>query len=175
MKCAYRTITVAMLAGLTLAAAYGCEPAPPQSAVDAESGARTVRALATADPSAVTVYKTATCPCCKDWVEHMRASGFTVDARDVSAAELAQIRTREGVAGDLASCHTSTVEGYVLEGHVPADLVRKLLQEDPSIRGLAVPGMPPGVPGMPEPGPDRPPYQVVAINSDGATEVYATR
>lgn len=170
-----RKIALAMLVDLTVAAASGCETAPPESAVDADSAARTIRALASADPSAVTVYKTATCPCCKDWVEHMRASGFTVDARDVSAAELAQIRTREGVAGELASCHTSTVAGYVLEGHVPADVVRKLLEEHPDLRGLAVPGMPPGVPGMPDPGPNRPPYQVVAIDSDGATEVYETR
>ena len=175
MKVVDRGTVTAGLAALMILAAPGCDRSEPGAPVSADSAERTLRALASANPSLVTVYKTSTCPCCTEWVEHLRASGFEVDARDVSSGELGRIRAREGVAGELASCHTSTVGGYVLEGHVPADVVRRLLEEHPQLRGLAVPGMPPGVPGMPDPGPNRPPYQVVAIETDGSTGVYATR
>lgn len=175
MKCRDRRMFALGLAVLTAGFASACERSQPEIGVAADSATRMVRALTSATPSLVTVYKTSTCPCCTEWVEHLRANGFEVEARDVSSTELAQIRSREGVAGKLASCHTSTVAGYVLEGHVPADVVRRLLDEHPQLRGLAVPGMPPGVPGMPDPGPDRPPYEVVAIQPDGGTAVYATR
>lgn len=121
----------------------------------------------------VTLYKNPTCACCADWAEHMRENGFRVDVQE--GVSLAAIKKEHDVPFSLASCHTAVVEGYALEGHVPADLVAKLLTERPAVAGLAVPGMPAGVPGMPDAGPNRAPYDVVAFEEDGSTRVYATR
>ena len=119
----------------------------------------------------VTVYKSATCGCCSAWVKHLEANGFTV--RSVDVDNLQEMKVASGVPGSLASCHTALVEGYVVEGHVPADLVKKMLQERPPISGLAVPGMPSGSPGMEGPRKDR--YNVMAFEKGGAVHVYATR
>lgn len=121
----------------------------------------------------VTMYKNPTCQCCGEWAEHLRASGFKVDIRQ--GEDLTLVRARHGVSNTLASCHTALVNGYVLEGHVPADVIHQLLKERPAVAGLAVPGMPPGVPGMPDVGSNRAKYQVVAFEKGGATRVYAER
>ena len=136
-------------------------------------GAGGAAAIAAANAPMVTVYKNPTCRCCADWADHLRESGFRVTIRE--SADLTRIRAEQGVSTELASCHTAVVDGYVIEGHVPADVIRKLLDERPSVLGLAVPGMPPGVPGMPDAGPDRDPYQVIAFGRDGSELVYATR
>ena len=94
----------------------------------------------------LTVSKDPTCGCCGGWVEHMREAGFTVEV--VETATLNQVKARLGVPAMLASCHTGEIAGYVLEGHVPAAEVKRLLTEKPSAKGLAVPGMPVGSPGM---------------------------
>lgn len=94
----------------------------------------------------VTVWKSPSCGCCADWVQHMRSAGFAVTAHDVD--DLDRIKARNGIAPEVGSCHTAEVEGYVLEGHVPADSVKRLLAERPRAKGLAVPGMPQGSPGM---------------------------
>ena len=94
----------------------------------------------------VTVYKSATCGCCSKWVEHMKANGFTVTALDVDDIEV-PMKTY-GVPSTLGSCHTALVGGYVVEGHVPADVVTRMLREKPAIVGIAAPGMPVGSPGM---------------------------
>lgn len=120
---------------------------------------------------AMVVYKDPSCGCCKLWVDHVRAAGFTVSVRDSS--DVASVKTRYGVPGRLASCHTAIVGGYVVEGHVPADLVQKLLREKPKVAGLAVPGMPSGSPGM-EGGPKEA-YRVLTFDAQGKTTVYATR
>jgi hypothetical protein len=120
----------------------------------------------------ITVYKSATCGCCSMWVEHLREAGFTVVAEDVT--NLAQIKAEHGVTSELATCHTAIVDGYVVEGHVPADVIGRLLEERPSVAGIAVPGMPIGSPGM-EMGDRRDPYNVLAFDDDGNTEVYAQR
>ena len=134
-----------------------------------------IGAAAVVPPNApmVTVYKNPSCQCCADWADHLREHGFRVTIRE--SADLTRIRAERGVSAELASCHTAAVDGYVIEGHVPADVIRKLLDERPSVVGLAVPGMPPGVPGMPDAGPDRDPYQVIAFGRDGSELVYATR
>jgi hypothetical protein len=119
----------------------------------------------------VTVYKSPTCGCCSKWVDHMRAAGFTVDAKDVP--DVSPMKAELGVPGSLTSCHTAIVDGYVIEGHVPADLVQKLLKERPKIAGLAVPGMVTGSPGM-EGGAGQP-YDVIAFDLKGHTSVYARR
>ena len=120
-------------------------------------------AAAIAQETAVTVHKDPNCGCCTGWVQHLRESGFTVRVEETS--DLDAVRTRMGVPPDLAACHTAEVAGYVVEGHVPAAAVRRLLAERPNARGLAVPGMPVGSPGM-EGG--RPaPYTAVLFGTDG--------
>ena len=94
----------------------------------------------------VQVFKTATCGCCSKWIEHLENAGFRVEARNVT--HLASIKSDNGVPKDLQSCHTALVEGYVIEGHVPATDIRRLLSERPHVKGLAVSGMPIGSPGM---------------------------
>ena len=103
---------------------------------------------------------------------HLRDSGFPVETDDV--ADLGPIKRRYGVPANFAGCHTAIVEGYVVEGHVPADLIERLLRERPRVAGLAVPGMPAGSPGMEGPGPaDR--YEVLAFEKNGRSTVYARR
>jgi hypothetical protein len=122
-------------------------------------------------PRTVIVYKDPDCGCCTLWNDHMRAAGFTLQIKDTR--ELAMVKASVGVPAPLQSCHTGVVGGYFVEGHVPADLVVRLLAERPAIAGLAVPGMPIGSPGMEGTPPAR--YDILAVGRDGATRVYATR
>lgn len=117
----------------------------------------------------VEVFKSPTCGCCTQWVDHLRANGYTVNANDVP--DPSAYRARYGVPNDLGSCHTAVVGGYAIEGHVPAREIRRLLAERPKARGLAVPGMPAGSPGME--GPRADPYQVLLVQQDGGRLVYA--
>lgn len=121
----------------------------------------------------VTVYKSPTCGCCTEWVAHLRRHGFRVKVEDVTS--LQPIKTRHGVPEALQSCHTALVGGYVVEGHVPADLVERLLREPPKVAGIAVPGMPVGSPRMEVPGARAERYQVLTFDRSGQTEVFATR
>ncbi len=118
----------------------------------------------------VVVYKTPTCGCCSKWIAHLRAAGFTVRATDLE--DLSAIRRDWKVPRNLASCHTAKVGGYVIEGHVPAADIRRLLAQRPRIDGLAVPGMPLGSPGM-EQGGVVEPYDVLGFNAAGETQVFA--
>ena len=123
----------------------------------------------------VTVYKSSTCGCCKEWVERMRTAGFTVQTVDVdNPGALQTIKRDHGITPQVASCHTATVGGYVIEGHVPPEDVKKLLHDHPAgVTGLAVPGMPSGSPGMESGGPaDH--YDVLALRAAGTT-VYDHR
>jgi hypothetical protein len=118
----------------------------------------------------VTMYKDPNCGCCGKWAAHMRASGFAVT--EVASREMGEIKRAAGVPPALGSCHTAKVGGYVVEGHVPAADVRRLLAERPPIVGIAAPGMPQGSPGMEGPYPaDR--YEVVSIERDGGSAVFA--
>ena len=119
----------------------------------------------------VEVFKTPTCGCCAKWVEHMRANGFTVRTTDLN--DLAEIKKSRGVPDNTQSCHTAVVNGYVVEGHVPAEDVHRMLKEKPAIAGLAVPGMPVGSPGMEYPGTRAQPYAVYSFDKKGATQVFA--
>jgi hypothetical protein len=119
----------------------------------------------------LTVYKSPACGCCTKWVEHLRAAGYTVVARNVE--NLDPVKLRYGVPNGLESCHTAVAAGYVFEGHIPAEVIRKFLAERPAVAGLAVPGMPAGSPGME--GPRAEPYDVLAFDKDGTTSVYAKR
>lgn len=104
---------------------------------------------------------------------HLRSSGFPVKTED--HADLAPIKKKHGVPATLQSCHTALVEGYVVEGHVPADLIDRLLRERPAVVGLAVPGMPAGSPGMETPGRKPEPYRVLTFDKNGRSTVFATR
>ena len=125
--------------------------------------------LAAAPRTQVTVWKTPNCGCCKDWVTHLQASGFEVVTHDVK--ETATKREALGLPAKYGSCHTATVNGYVLEGHVPAKDVQRLLREKPVATGLAVPGMPVGSPGM-EMGGATDAYDVMLVLKDGNARVY---
>lgn len=118
----------------------------------------------------VTVYKDPSCECCRKWVEHMQASGFTVTAHDDS--DMDALKDHYGVPSGVRSCHTALIGSYVVEGHVPASDVDRLLKEQPKVAGLALPGMVMGSPGM-EGGMSKP-YTVVAFQKSGATTPFAS-
>lgn len=119
----------------------------------------------------ITVYKTPNCGCCRNWVEHLRKHGYRVEV--VDQEDVTPVKRQRGVPRGLASCHTAVVEGYTLEGHVPADVVDRLLKERPKVAGLAVPGMPMGSPGMEGGVPE--PYEVYTFDRSGPRSVYAAR
>jgi len=121
-------------------------------------------------PGEVTAYRSPTCGCCGKWIDRMRETGFTVTERRMD--DVTPIKREHSVPEDLYSCHTAVGSGYVFEGHVPPDLVARVLRERPAIRGLAVPGMPASAPGM-ETGPGR--YDVISFTRTGKTSVYAVR
>ena len=120
------------------------------------------------------VFKTSTCGCCSKWVDHMKAAQFDVRFVDMPQAELDKVRAKHGVPAAATSCHTALVGGYVVEGHIPASEVKRLLTERPPIAGLAVPGMPAGSPGMEVPGITPPPYNVVSFDKQGRMRVFST-
>lgn len=141
-------------AGLQLYAAQGQKkPARPQAATDLK------------------VFLTPTCGCCGIWTDHMAAAKFNV-IREVTR-DLQAVPARKRVPAHLQTCHTAVVGDYVVEGHVPADVVRQMLKEKPKIAGIAVPGMPIGSPGMEGPTPRS--YSIIAFRSDGTTYEYARR
>ena len=122
-------------------------------------------------PVSIKVYKTPTCGCCKAWVEHIEQNGFKAEVVDMP--DLTAVKTKYGVAPQHQSCHTAVVGNYTIEGHVPADLIMKLVNEKPDIAGLAVPGMPMGSPGME--GATKESYDVLTFDRAGRTTVYAQR
>lgn len=132
------------------------------------AGALGLPLLASAAAPILEVYKSATCGCCEEWVKHLRASGLKVNTHDV--ADPSAYRKQAGIPDELGSCHTATVQGYAIEGHVPAGEIRRLLAEKPKAKGLAVPAMPLGSPGME--GPRKDPYDVLLVRADGRTSVY---
>jgi len=119
----------------------------------------------------LTVYKSPTCGCCAKWVDHVKAAGFKTVVHDDD--DMSTVKDNLGVPRELRSCHTVQVDKYVLEGHVPAEDLTRLLKERPKVAGLAVPGMPASSPGMAIPGEPHEPYEVVAYQLDGSTTVYA--
>src|SRR5437868_7801638 len=116
----------------------------------------------------VQVFKTATCGCCRKWVEHVKSNGFAVNVTDV--ASTAEYRKKYGVPDALQSCHTAIVNGHSIEGHVPAADIQRLLKSGAKAKGLAVPGMPMGSPGME--GPRRDPFNVMLFDGQGKASVY---
>jgi hypothetical protein len=150
----------------------------PAALVAALALAGGVAALAARAPKAakpsVAVFKSPTCGCCAKWNAHLSAAGYTVNSTD--RTDMNAVKDEQHVPAALRSCHTALVGGYVLEGHVPADVVDKLLAEKPAgVVGLAVPGMPMGSPGMESPDGAKSPYNVMAFTKDGQSRVYAAK
>ncbi|MBC8088041.1 MAG: DUF411 domain-containing protein [Phycisphaerae bacterium] len=161
---------LARYAGLFVAAPFVSSRLQAQTAARALSNAEKAGALPVA-PVTVKVYKDASCGCCKEWVKHMQKAGFVVTAED--SADMAGIKKKLGVPDSLASCHTAVIGDYLVEGHVPADVVQIMLKEKPVARGLAVPGMPMGSPGMEGPVKDK--YNVMLFERSGKSRIYASR
>ena len=167
------SIGVALLAG-------GC--APEASAEDGRTAASTsanamvdaTLAATIAETPTIKVYKSPTCGCCALWVDHMREAGFELDVLDMDDADLIRVKLDAGVPLQMQTCHTALVGDYVFEGHIPAEVIARFLAEKPSARGLAVPGMPIGSPGMEFR--DRvDPYDVIEFDEAGNTSVYESR
>ena len=148
-------ITLLFTAGF-LAACSDREPEQPQTWSDLPK---------------MTVYKSPTCGCCALWVTHVKKAGFPVEI--IAINDVMPMKNQIGVPPEFSSCHTAVVDGYAIEGHVPADLIVILLRERPDVTGLAVPGMPMGAPGME--GNRKDPYDVIAFNNDGSKQIYASR
>lgn len=134
--------------------------------------AGSVGMTAQAQSTTVEVYKSPTCGCCNKWVDHLRSHGFTV--RAINTDTIDELKTSRGVPRQVRSCHTALVGAYVVEGHVPAADVQRLLRERPAILGIAVPGMPIGSPGMEVSGVKAQPFNVMAFAKDGSTRVFAS-
>lgn len=128
-------------------------------------------ALAAAPGPLVVVHKSESCGCCKLWVDHLQKAGFAVKV--INEDNMGPTKERVGVPVGKASCHTAEVGGYFIEGHVPAADVQRLLREKPKAKGLVVPGMPAGSPGMEVPSGQVDPYDVLLVGMDGSTKVYA--
>jgi hypothetical protein len=161
---------------LPAAALIACNSAAPAKSADSARLPAAANASPTATPASaaaaptLVVYKTPTCGCCKAWVSAMEDAGFTVETHDV--ADLAPVKHAAGVPSELQACHTARIGGYVVEGHVPAADIRRLLAERADIAGIATPGMPAGSPGMEGAYKDR--YDVMTFGIDRRTTVFAS-
>lgn len=125
------------------------------------------------DALSIEVWKSATCRCCGAWVKHLEANGFAVRVNAAEPSALSDLKRQAGISDKLSSCHTAKIGAYVVEGHVPAPDIKRLVAEHPEAVGLTVPGMPVGSPGM-EQGAETEPYDVLLIKKDGGTEVFAS-
>ncbi len=163
----------AIAVAFAVSACTAKEPQPIDTASLAVSVPQNGGAPATPAASLVSikVYKTPQCGCCKAWVEHLEQNGFKVEVMDMP--DLSAVKDKYGVKPDMQACHTAVVGDYVVEGHVPADLIMKMVREKPAIAGLAVPGMPSGSPGMEGGAKER--YNVLTFDHAGRTAVYAER
>lgn len=169
MLAAGAAIVLLAVGGLVMGPSMVNDRSPVEIAAAGPEG----RATSLAQAPEMTVYKSPTCGCCEKWIEHMRSAGFAVEAVDVEGEGLTAIKERHGVGRELSSCHTAVVGDYVIEGHVPAEDIARLLSERPDIEGLAVPGMPIGSPGMEMPGREADRYDVLAFDAEGETQVYS--
>jgi hypothetical protein len=120
----------------------------------------------------ITIYMSPTCGCCAKWVDHLSANRFKTTVHEEEQME--RVKDEMGVPRSVRSCHTALVGAYLIEGHVPASDIRRLLNEQPKVLGLAVPGMPAGTPGMAEPGTKGGDFEVLAFQSDGSTRRFAS-
>jgi hypothetical protein len=119
----------------------------------------------------ITVYRSPTCGCCENWIDHLKEKNYVI--KDIVSDEMDDVKDKYGVPGKLRSCHTAVVDGYVIEGHVPAADIDKLLHDKPKVKGIAVPGMPAGSPGM-EMGNRHDDFEVMSFDDAGNVAVFAT-
>jgi hypothetical protein len=134
----------------------------------------TTSAFAETSPPSIEVWKSATCQCCGKWVSHLEANGFAVKTNAADPSTLKAIKRDASVPERLDACHTGKIDGYVIEGHVPASDIKRLVAEHPDAIGLAVPGMPQGSPGMEQADGKTQAYDVLLIKKDGTTEIFAS-
>lgn len=171
--------TVLLTAGIVLAAAaallsisvfsgdeQGSAPAADSRLAAAE------RAAAAGELPVVTAHMSPTCMCCSGWAEHMEENGFEVDIHYTD--DLPTLKAEHGVPAALSACHTAVVDGYIVEGHIPADVIQQLLEERPRVLGIAAPGMPRGSPGMEGPYPAER-YEIISFDEEGDRSVFAER
>ncbi len=151
-------LSLALLLSITFAAACSQE--------------KTKNSNTNAEKVSVTMYKNPGCECCTAWAEHMERNGFEVEEKPVD--NLYALKFNYKVPNDMGACHTALIGDYVVEGHVPAEDVNRLLKEQPDAKGLAVPGMPTGSPGMEIPGRKAEPFDVMLFSEDGSRSVYAS-
>lgn len=123
-----------------------------------------------ANPLEMTVYRSPTCGCCENWQDHVKENNFTI--KDIVSDDMDAIKKKHGIPAQLGSCHTAIIGGYVIEGHVPAKDIQKLLKEKPDVVGITAPGMPAGSPGM-EMGNRKDDYRVMSFDKDGNFKVFA--
>jgi len=166
MNITVRLPALVVLVGL-LVAACSAAPGEPQPRPGWTSGPTAT--VAAGGALVVDVYSSPTCSCCHEWVAYFRAHGYTV--RSISTDDMAAVKAEHGVPQEAWSCHTAVVSGYAVEGHVPVAAIESLLAERPSIEGIALPGMPPGSPGMP--GVKEAPFEVLAL-ADGAATPFGS-
>lgn len=168
-------MSLLLVAGLVLSACAR----PPETSLAATPVPMTASAQRSAQQSAVAadtlprvlVHKSPTCGCCGLWVDHLRQAGFPVEVRDQD--NIHPLKERLGIPFGKGSCHTAQIDGYVIEGHVPVEDIKRLLAERPQARGLTLPGMPAGSPGMEMPDGRVEPYTVELIATDGSTRPFA--
>ena len=162
-----------LLATVLAVSLLGCAQAPEADAVQAPAATTEQAAAAKADAALplVVVHKDPNCGCCNGWIEHMRQAGFPVEARNEN--DMGPVKAGAGVPPGKGSCHTAMVDGYFIEGHVPAADIKRLLAERPDAKGLVLPGMPMGSPGMEMPDGRTQPYTVELVANDGSTRPYA--
>lgn len=151
---------------LLLLVAAGCQ-SDSQDATEMKQVALVDEALPT-----MMVYKSPTCGCCSKWVEYLRANGMEVKTQDIE--DMGSIKERFGVPGRLSSCHTAVVGGYIVEGHVPIEDIKKLLQDRPNATGITAPGMPVGSPGMEVEGRAADKYDIILFDANGNQSVFAS-
>jgi hypothetical protein len=123
----------------------------------------------TTNTTPITVYRSPTCGCCEKWLTHLTANGFLVE--DHITDDVQAVKNKHHISAQLASCHTSLVNGYVVEGHVPADAIKQLLKSKLRVAGISVPGMPVGTPGM-EMGDKKDPYYVISFDNNNQVEIF---
>lgn len=171
---------IVVLLTLVLLAVSACS-APPAASISTADGDNMSEHVDAAQEESeakvdvqpiVSVYKSPTCGCCGSWIEHMEEHGFVVEAHDTN--DLVAVKNANHVPSELQSCHTAIIDGYVIEGHVPADDIGRLLANRPDVAGLAVPGMPVGSPGMEVDGYPDQPFDVIAFDQSGNTDVFAS-
>lgn len=159
---------LAFALALVLSACAADAPAPDVS--ETPVTATSVNVEVDPDLPPMTVYKSPTCGCCSLWIDHLRANGFTVEVQDME--RMSTVKEQYGIAPEMQSCHTGVIDGYIVEGHVPAEDIKRMLEEQPEAAGLAVPGMPIGSPGMEVPGRPADSYAVYLVD-DGEATVFA--